>query len=205
MLRIDAIVLAAGLSSRISQNKLMLDLSGRTVLQRTLESIMASNIAGIIVVLGNQKEMIIDTLANYNVKTVYNPDYTMGISSSLKKGIAHLLFLYPETRAAAIFLGDMPFIKVSTINQIIAKYSSSNGLIIAPSCEGQSGHPVLFDKALFDRLLKLTGDIGAKKILKEYSDATYMVEVDDTGIFTDLDTWQDYLKHKHLMYGIPPF
>lgn len=198
MPRVDAIVLAAGLSSRISKNKLMLDLSGRTVLQRTLETILASNIAGTVVVLGNQKEMLAETLAGYKVKTVYNPDYALGISSSIKQGITHLLSGYPETEAAAVFLGDMPFIKVSTINQILAEYNSSKGLVVAPSCGERRGHPVLFDRVLFARLLKLTGDVGAKKILKEYSDACHVVEVDDPGIHTDLDTWQDYLKHKPL-------
>ena len=199
MTRIAAIVLAAGLSSRISQNKLLLDLSGCTVLQRTLNSILASDINNTIVVLGNQNKMIASTLADYKVKIIYNPDYSQGISTSIKKGIEHLLAVYPDTGAAAIFLGDMPFIKVLTINQLLAQYKRSNGLIVAPSCKGRRGHPVLFDQALFAELLKLNGDVGAKQILKEFNDSSSMVEVDDPGILIDLDTWEDYLKYNNLL------
>jgi len=188
---VEALVLAAGLSSRMRKgNKLLLELSGRAVIEHVLESLLSSRVRGVTVVIGNQKEKIRPVLEKYDVKIVENPCFASGMSSSIRKGIESL----PAPAGAVIILpGDMPLIRLKTFNNVLDAYAGVSRRIVCPVYRGKRGHPVLFDKGFFPELLQLSGDVGARSILRKYSGNIVKVEVDDPGILADIDSWEDYL------------
>ncbi|MBF7084715.1 nucleotidyltransferase family protein [Desulfallas sp. Bu1-1] len=196
MPRIEALVLAAGLSSRMQTNKMLLKLSGKTVIRHSLERVLASKVNSVTLVVGCRKEQLEQELKHYDLKIIENAAFARGMGTSIREGIRYLLHQPDEIDAVLICLGDMPLIKPGTIDRLLQVYSDTGCLIAAPFYQGRRGHPVLFDKKLFSKLAELSGDTGAKEILKECCAGICRVEVDDPGVLMDIDNWEDYLKIK---------
>lgn len=188
---VEAVVLAAGYSSRMKgKNKLMLEISGRPVIEHVIKNVLNSNIKTVAVIVGNHKEKLMPILQKYPIKIVENTNFSEGISSSIKQAAASLPHF---TSAVMVFLGDMPLIRPQTINEILCQYLKNSCLIAAPVYRGKRGHPVLFDKVLFPEMLKLSGDVGAGSILKAHYQDVCRVNVDDPGILLDVDRPEDFL------------
>lgn len=176
----------------MNTNKLLLKLGPKIIIQQVVENILASGVSGVTIVVGHMKEELVENLAGYSVNFVENPSYSEGMSTSLKAGIQKII--NDEKDAVMIFNGDMPFIKTSTIDSIIATYEKSKAVIIAPFYGGKRGHPVLFDRKLFPELLGIFGDKGAREILQKHLHQVVFFNVDDPGIHQDIDCSDDYEK-----------
>jgi len=198
LLRIDALVLAAGLSSRMPSNKMLLGLSGKTIIQHTVENILSSEIKSVKVIIGNQKEEIKSQLNNYQIDLVENDNYYLGMSTSIKAGINYLMQNEGMPDAVMVFLGDMPFIKPQTINQILVAYNKIKNDLVVPVYNGRRGHPVLFGKQCFSILLGLSGDSGARSFFSNPLLDKVKIKVDDPAIHIDIDCWDDYLTVKNM-------
>jgi len=192
LLRIEALVLAAGFSSRMPGNKLLLDLNGQKLIHHTLKAVMASKVSGVTVVLGHQKEKLRYELANDKLNLIDNDKYHLGMSTSVKAGIKYLLANKQNMDAVMIMPGDIPLIKTETINQLLQVYNTTSSSIVVPVHQERRGHPVIFDKSLFQDLLLITGDTGAKDVLQKHAQRVNRVLVNDPGIYSDIDTWEDY-------------
>lgn len=196
MLKTEALILAAGLSRRMQGNKLLLELSGQSVIERTLANILASKIYGATLVVGYQKDQLMQKLRRYNISFVENLNFTEGMGSSIREGIKFLARERSEIDSVLILPGDMPLVRPETVNRLLKAYSETGSHIIVPVFQGQRGHPVLFDKKMFNELLKLSGDVGARNILKKCAGEIFWVNVNDPGIHIDVDNWEDYLSAK---------
>ncbi len=186
---VAAIVLAAGQSRRMEgKNKLLEDFHGQPLVRRAVEAALGSKASPVIVVTGNNAEAIKKALAGLDVRFVNNPDYADGLSSSLKTGIRTV----PEESAAAIIcLGDMPQVSSALIDRLIAGFAPERGaMIVAPLRDKQRGNPVLWARRFFPELLKLEGDMGARKLASFYDEGLLEVPVTDDGAFADIDTPQ---------------
>jgi molybdenum cofactor cytidylyltransferase len=185
--RIAALVLAAGQSSRMGENKLLLPLEGKPVLRHVVDAIGDSSVASIIVVLGHQADDVRALVGDGPVAFIVNEDYRQGLSTSLKTGLAALP---PEVDGAMVFLGDMPDVDSALIDRMIAAFDPGQmRAIVVPKRAGRRGHPVLWGRGFFAPLIeKLTGDIGAKAFIGQYAEWVAEIEADDDGVFTDLDT-----------------
>jgi molybdenum cofactor cytidylyltransferase len=117
---------------------------------------------------------------------VNNPDFAEGLSSSLKAGIRAV----PEESAGAIIcLGDMPQVSSALIDKLIGGFAPERGaMIVAPSRNKLRGNPVLWARRFFPELLKLEGDIGARKLANFYDEGLLEIEITDDGAFADIDT-----------------
>jgi len=193
LLRVDALVLAAGQSSRMPSNKMLLKLAGKSVIQHTIDNILSSRLENVKVVIGNQKDEIKSQLNNYQIDFVENDNYFLGMSTSIKAGIDHLMQNEGMPDAVMVFLGDMPFIKPETINQILVAYNKGKNELVAPVYDGRRGHPVLFGEQCFNILRGLSGDSGAKSIFNNPSLNKVKIKVNDPAIHIDIDCWDDYL------------
>jgi len=98
---------------------------------------------------------------NEKIKFIFNKNFESGMASSIKTGLNNLS---EKTEAFFICLGDMPMINHDIYNQLIK--SKDNKEIIVPTCKGQQGNPVLFNKSMKEKVLDIRGDVGAKKILE---------------------------------------
>lgn len=199
MPKVEAVVLAAGLSSRMKKNKLLLELNDKKIIQHVLQNIQDSYINRITVVVGHEKERVMDSIREYQVRILDNPDYAIGMSTSLKTAVKHILS-EENSEAIMIFTGDMPFIKVNTINAVIDKYKKTKGLLDVPRYNDRRGHPVLIDKKLLPELLNISGDVGARLVLQKHQDKIEWVDVDDHGIHFDIDSQDVY--HSVLKKGV---
>ena len=185
--RVAALVLAAGRSTRMGpQNKLLIEIDGRPMVRRVVEALLASPARPILIVTGHERERVEAALRDLPVLFVYNPDFALGLATSLKAGIAAL----PEScDGVLICLGDMPRLAAPLVARLIAAFAPEQGQsIVVPTCGGQRGHPVLFGRAFFDSIRRLEGDIGARQLLSSYPEAVVEVETDDPAILLDIDT-----------------
>jgi molybdenum cofactor cytidylyltransferase len=184
---VAAVVLAAGQSSRMApRHKLLVaDASGRTMVARVVDSVLASRARPVIVVTGHRAGDIRAALAGRPVSFVTAADYAEGLSASLRAGLAAV----PASAAAAlVVLGDMPLVTAASLDRLIEAYDAEEGrLIVAPSHGGQTGNPILWDRRFFPAMMALRGDSGARALLRQHADAVAQVELDDT-VLRDFDT-----------------
>jgi molybdenum cofactor cytidylyltransferase len=186
---IGAVVLAAGMSSRMGESKQLLRLGGRTVLQQTLENLRGARVDEIILVLGFAAETIAANTAVEGVKVVINPQFADGMGSSLRTGLAAL---DPVINAALVVLADQPFIRPVTLDQLIDGYLQSGAQIAIPTYRGFRGNPVLLDRSVFAEVMALTGDVACRAIFGSHTDGIVKVPVDDLGVLLDIDNRDDF-------------
>jgi len=183
--KIAIVILAAGLSSRMGANKLLADVAGEPLIRRTVASALNSGGAPVVVVTGHQQTEIHEALAGSNVIYVHNPQYSEGLSSSLRVGIAALP---TDVEGTIIILGDMPETPPSLLDRMIASFSPEEGrLICVPVNNGRRGNPVLWARQYFPEMERITGDNGAKHLIGVHDSSVFEVEADDTA-FRDVDT-----------------
>lgn len=188
--KIAAVILAAGKSSRMGRNKLLLDFRGKPILDHVADQTAAAGISDIVVVCGHQAGKVRAALADRKLKVVEARDYQLGMSASLKAGIRALP---PGTDAMLVLLGDMPQVSPELIKRLIAAYNPLEGrAIVLPSHQGKRGNPVLFDRRFFPEMLELEGDVGARHLIGLHEDLVCDLAVDTAGVFADVDTPDAY-------------
>ena len=102
---VAGVLLAAGTSRRMGENKLLLEQEGESILRRAVRTALAAGLAPLVVVLGHESERTQAELAGLDCTPVFHPGYRSGVAGSLRAGIAAL----PATcRAAVVLLADMP-------------------------------------------------------------------------------------------------
>jgi len=187
--RIAAIVLAAGLSSRMGHNKLLADVDGKPLIRRTVESALASGASPVIVVTGNEADRIEKTLADLPIQFMNNPDFSDGLSTSLKCGIRNI---GTDSDGAVVILGDMPSVSADLIARLIAAFDPAESRAICVAThKGKRGNPVLWARRFFPEILALEGDVGAKHIIAANDELVCEVEAEDDAPLLDIDTPED--------------
>ena len=187
---IAAVVLAAGLSRRMGQAKLLMPVGGRAIVRYVVESVLAGGVDLVWVVTGPDVEPIEAALAGLEVQIAVNPAPAEGQASSLRAGIAALP---ASVDAVLIALGDQPSLAPSIIPALLAARRTSPKLIVAPRYRDGQGNPVLFKREIFPELLRLTGDQGARPIIQKEPARVEWVEL-DLPMPPDVDTLDDYEK-----------
>jgi molybdenum cofactor cytidylyltransferase len=185
---VAAVVLAAGQSTRMApHNKLLIaDRAGKPMIARVVDNVLASQARPVLVVTGHRGEDIRATLSGRPVTFVDAPDHAAGLSASLKAGIAALP---AEVAAVLVCLGDMPLVTGRVLDRILAAYDPDEGrAIVLPTHQGHAGNPVLWDRAFFAEILSLSGDTGARGLLKRHEEQVAEVEAGDDSVLRDFDT-----------------
>jgi molybdenum cofactor cytidylyltransferase len=196
--RVSAVVLAAGASARMGRAKQLLPLGRNTVLAQTLKNVLAARVDEMVLVLGASAAAIRQQLPRSQLerfKVVVNQDYRQGMATSLRAGLSAL---DPRSDAALIVLGDQPFIRPQTLDQIVEGYGRSRTPIVIPSYQGNRGNPVLLDRSVFSEVMALEGDIGCRAIFGNHLEDILKVEVEDPGVLLDIDDQGDYDRLKQL-------
>ena len=185
--KVAAIVLAAGESRRMGGiNKLLIEVDGVAMVVRAADAALASGADPVITVTGHEREKIEAALTGRAVETVHNPDYGEGMSTSLRAGLA---VLPADTGAAVICLGDMPHIDAGLISRLIAAFDPARGrAICVPTYKGKRGNPVLWAARYFGEMQRLAGDVGARHLIGQHSDAVHEIECGDAAVTFDVDT-----------------
>jgi molybdenum cofactor cytidylyltransferase len=196
--RVVAIVLAAGKSTRMGSHKMLAEVDGRPMLKVVVEYVLSTSVDEVIVVTGHGAADCEAALAGLNVRLVHNADYATGLASSLRVGVAAA----GKADAVLVCLGDMPRVGGNVIDRMIAAFNpTEHRSIVLPSFQGEIGNPVLWGAEHFQRLLKLAGDKGARRLIAEIRSEATEVEVDDAGVLQDVDTVGDLDKIMALDVG----
>jgi molybdenum cofactor cytidylyltransferase len=186
---IAAIVLAAGASTRMGRQKLLLPMAdGRPLVRAAVERVLAAGLDETVVVLGADAEAVSVALGGLTVRTVANPRYVEGQSTSLRAGLDALR---PGTEAVVVALGDQPLPEPEIIRRLVAAFRSTGHPIAVPVYRDGRGNPVLFAAALFDELRAVTGDQGGREVIVRDPSRVTEVRV-DTPMPADIDTPRDY-------------
>ncbi len=187
---ISAIVLAAGASTRMGRQKLLLDLKGKPVLQRVLEAALASELLEVLCVVRELKAIRQKiSLAHPRLRWVINPQADQGQSTSI---VAGLKAISPASQGALFMVGDQPLVTSELVNALVQLFEKESPFIAAPTFHGQARNPVLFHRNLFDELLALTGDQGGRALIEKYREKAIFLEWKEEGPFLDMDVWEDY-------------
>ena len=187
---ISAILLAAGESKRMGRPKLLLKWGSYTIIEKSVDTLLTSKIDELIVVLGYQARTILKKLGARKLKTVINPHYRMGMSTSIRRGLAEVS---PKCEAILIALADQPSIERNLIDHLIDAYRKNPQGIVLPSYKGERGHPVILNRLRYQgEMESLTGDVGCKPILDLHPEDILEVEGESEAAVTDIDSWEEY-------------
>lgn len=186
------LILAAGLSSRMGDFKPLMPFRGRTLIESTIDSMLAAGIKQIVVVLGYRGDDIESVLnLNYGNEIICtrNPDYeTTDMLASIKYGLRAI----PLCKSFFLLPGDMPVVKKGTFLKMLKACPARRPSILFPTLGGYRKHPPLIDYTFRDLILNFEGQGGLRQIWKQQEDFILHVPVDDDGVWIDLDTREDY-------------
>lgn len=193
MLKVSAIVLAAGESKRMAgRNKLLLPLEEKTIVECAVDAILEARVDDVIVVLGHEAAAIQKVLQKRALRFTFNPNFRGGMASSIQAGVAALA---PPAQTVMIALADQPLITTAEINFLIAEFARATEKSIGvPTFNGQRGNPVLFDLRYREELLALQGEVGGKSILARHPEAVLEVALPAGNILVDADTPEAYAR-----------
>lgn len=174
----------------MKQQKLLLPYHGRTIIETTIGNVLASDVDGIMVVLGASRDEILNVIGKMPVEHCHNADYELGMLSSV---ICGLRALPGDTDAALIFPGDQPDIPPGVINKLIRTFHRSSRGIVIPKHHNRRGHPLVVDMKYRHEIEHLNPEKGLRSLMELFPDDVLEVEVDEPGILKDIDTREDYL------------
>lgn len=187
------LVLAAGLSRRMGDFKPLLPLRGRTVIENTVDSMLAGGAQTVVVVLGHRAEEVRTLLStrydSARVRLAYNPRYAeTDMLASIREGLAAL----PPCRGFYLLPGDMPLVSPETYHALAAAYGAGNDRIVFPLLNGRRAHPPLIGSAFIEPILRYDGSDGLRGFWNGQSEHIQTVPVTDTGCAQDMDTPEQY-------------
>lgn len=187
---IDVLLLAAGVSRRMgAENKLLLPFGSVTLLEATFMQLETARVGPVTVVTGHESERVRNALKERRCRFVFNPDYELGLSSSIRAGVRAS---GPDTKGWMVCLGDMPLIGPGEYRLLaetfVRRLDADPAAIVRPRFNGQSGHPVLFSAPYLSALLALEFPDGARPILLANPEHLLLVDMPDDSILLDADT-----------------
>ncbi len=189
-----AIVLAAGLSQRMGQPKMVLSWGKKTVIGQVVDTLGEGGIEKIAVVTGGTQHEVQQALKDRDVSFVYNPDYGNGeMLKSLPVGIQSLEI---SVDAVLMVLGDQPQREPGTVRLICDHYLQKKGELIIPSYQMRRGHPWLIGRPFWEELLALHSPATLRDFLDRFEKEISYLVVDTPTILKDLDTPGDYQRDR---------
>ena len=185
---VTAILLAAGLSSRLGTPKPLLPLAGKPLLAHSLDALRGGGVSEIVVVLGAEADRVRRGVSLEGTRVVVNADFEEGMSSSIRAGLRNASL---DSEAYLIMLGDQPLVAPATIRALVERRATTLARILIPTYAGVRGNPVLLEASLSGEIEAVRGDVGCRSIVAARTAEVVEVPVDDPGILVDVDTLED--------------
>jgi molybdenum cofactor cytidylyltransferase len=184
-----AIVTAAGSAERFGGKKLLAQVEGEPLLDRTIRSLLEGGVGEVIVVVGAdaraELERDVNALNDPRVRAVENPDPSRGMFSSIQEGARTA-----QGDVLLVMPGDMPFVQPATVRQVLDVWELKHG-IVSPRYNGKRGHPVAMPLALRDEIAATDPTSNLHEVIKKHLDERTDVDIDDAGIVRDVDRPED--------------
>lgn len=187
-LKIGGLLLAAGGSTRFGSPKQLAIYQGKPLIRRSAETLIASGCHPNVVVLGAEIEGSTNEIAGLPINICVNTDWQSGMSSSIKAGLDHLLKREPKLDAVLITLCDQPEVTTDSLGLLLSEFQRASAALVVAKYGKTFGVPALFSADLFDLLLKLQGDKGARNLIRSRPD---LITIEMPTAAIDIDTPSD--------------
>lgn len=185
--RYGIVILAAGTSTRLGIPKQLLQYKGDSLLNNAIKTAIQAETSAIVVVLGAEAEIL---QKGIKVATIRNSRFQEGMASSIRSGVQYMMDFEIPIDHIILMVCDQPHVDAAHISALIAKHQATGAKIVASFYEDRKGVPALFDQTLFQELLSLTGDMGARGIIEKHNADTAVVPFPLGAI--DIDTDEAY-------------
>lgn len=187
---VAAVVLAAGASTRLGRPKQLVRIGGQPLVRRAARAALAAGCRPVVVVLGAAGRVVDGALTDLPVRRVRNPRWMDGVGASIACGVRAAAAGGPAGPPAGCIVlpCDQPRLTAGVLTALIERFAAGNVAAVVCRYGGTTGPPALFGAALFDRLSALTGDRGAKRVLRG---CAAVAVVDFPGGSLDVDTDAD--------------
>ena len=189
---IYAIVLAAGRSTRMGTQKLLLPFAGTTIIEHIVDELLRSTVNHVLVVVGYQGKAVAQKLPSQSVTIVTNPDYKSGMLSSARCAIQALP---RQCTAVIVVLGDQPTISSELVDKMVQAFEKTDRGIIVPCYRQKRGHPLMFSVKYQDEIMTNFDEVGLRGLLHAHSDDVFELEVSNPSVLSDIDSPEDYRRH----------
>jgi molybdenum cofactor cytidylyltransferase len=200
--QIAAIILAAGGSSRLGQPKQLLPFRDKTLVRTIINAACEAGCSPVVVVTGSDAEKLHRELAHANVVEVQNANWQRGIGSSIRSGVQALRDHAPDVEATFLLACDQPAVNARLIEGMIAMHLATKKDIVASSYADTVGIPAFFDRSLFDDLLSLGDEAGAKSIILQNDERVARFAFAEGAIDIDtLEDWKRFNERSHPPQG----
>jgi molybdenum cofactor cytidylyltransferase len=189
-MRIPAIVLAAGSSSRLGQPKQLVEFHGETLLMRATRLSQEAGADPVFVVLGANRELIAAAVLSGHAHAVVNEAWREGISTSIRTGLQAVDKAVPPADGVLLLACDQPRLTAGHLSALLNTFSAQSGRVTTASAyKGTIGTPAVFPRKTFPQLLRLRGDTGARALLR--NPPSPVVEIPFPGGEVDIDRPED--------------
>jgi molybdenum cofactor cytidylyltransferase len=189
---IGAVVLAAGESSRFGQPKQLIQFRGKNLVRRIIDAACEAGCLPVVVVIGSDGERVARELEHVGVIGVQNRNWQRGIGSSIRAGVQVLIDNVPDVEAIVLLVCDQPAVDARVIERLISLRETTKKSIVASSYADTLGVPALFDRSLFQELLSLSDEAGAKSIILRNRERVAQFPFPEGR--SDIDTLDDWEK-----------
>ncbi len=183
---LTGLLLAGGSASRFGSNKLIARLPSDECVGLQAARRIADAVDTLIVVTRAGDDTTRDRFSQGGFDVVECADADRGMGHSLRCGVRRSM----QARAWIVALGDMPHVETATVKRVIRRFNETDAIIV-PRYRQRAGHPVLFPARFRSDLLELSGDEGARTILRCHAAAVLWIETDDPGVLLDIDEPSD--------------
>ncbi len=184
-----AIVLAAGSSTRLPGDKLLLDLGGMPMLQRTVDAYAkAAKLGDVLVVLRPGQKEAWSWLQSLKIHLVENPDPSKGMISSIRTGLQSA---WAKDKDFLLAPADVPFVKSDLIDRLVVDFRTRRPDALIPVYRGLGGHPGMYSAALQRDFFMHGEKQGAREVLQRHRDRTLRLAVHDPDVCFDVDSPED--------------
>ena len=185
MATISAVVFAAGASTRMGTQKLLLPVGGEPLVRRTVRQVCDAGFDDVLVVVGSDWENTLVALDGLPIRHAVNAEYASGMGSSFRRAVSHL----GESAAAMFALADQPFVTSNEYRTVLDAYRHHTTAIVSVRYGGVMAPPHLFERELFPELAQLLH--GARPVLQRHLDRTLVLQF-PPDLLMDVDTPEDY-------------
>ena len=189
-MKVGAVVLAAGASTRMGTPKQLLRFEGQTLLKRSALAALEAGCHPVVVVTGANAARAGEELLGLDVLEVENELWETGMASSVRAGIGAVV--ESDADAVVFMLCDQPHVTSEIIAALIEAHRATGRVVVASEYGGGFGVPALFGRSLFDELVRLEGAAGAKQVIKSHAREAHFISFPEGE--TDVDTPEDFAR-----------
>ena len=193
---ICGIILAAGEGKRMGKVKLTLPLGDKQLIEWVLQAAKLTPLDKYFLVVRPEDKEIIKTGKKWGAEIVLNSEYRLGMSSSIRKALHQI----SSNKLVGFFvlLGDQPLINPSILYKMLLAFTPGKKEIVVPFYKDRQGNPVFFDGYWKDELMKLSGDMGGRVLIKAHPERIKRFKIPNESILLDIDREEDYEKIKSI-------